>query len=180
MEREQLIARYNELYDKMKSSRNVKYMQIFGEAEKYMFGELAGMNQEMAERWLSHLEPVCWNNYLSDKEAVNIGKTIVNQDGKKGFHWDYNVFVNAVKQLGGKVEDKPYYNSYALWVTANMIYSDHAESIAEDMGYESPINVPNDKMALSCYKKALEKLKDVDNDDFVRDYFRRKMYDRKD
>ena len=180
MEREQLMARYNELYDKMKSSRNVKYMQIFGEAEKYMFGELAGMNQEMAERWLSHLEPVCWNNYLSDKEAVNIGKAIVNQDGKKGFHWDYNVFTNAVKQLGGKVEDKPYYNSYALWVTANMIYSDHAESIAEDMGYENPMNVPNDKMALSCYKKALEKLKDVDNDDFVRDYFRRKMYDRKD
>jgi hypothetical protein len=47
MDREQLIARYNELYDKMKSSRNVKYMQIFGEAEKYMFGELAGMNQEL-------------------------------------------------------------------------------------------------------------------------------------
>ena len=105
--------------------------------------------------------------------------TIVNQDGSKGFHWDYNVFTSAVKQLGGRVEDKPYYNSYALWATANMIYSDHAESIAEDMGYEKPINVPNDKMALSCYKKALEKLKDVDNEDFVRDYFRRKMYDRK-
>lgn len=180
MEKERMIARYDELYDKMKSSRNVKYMQIFGESEKYMFGELAGVHPEMAERWLSHLEPVCWHNYLSDKEAVNIGKTIVNQDESKGYHWDYNVFTSAVKQLGGRVEDKPYYNSYALWATANMIYSDHAESIAEDMGYEKPMNVPNDKMALSCYKKALEKLKDVDNEDFVRDYFRRKMYDRKD
>ena len=62
MEKERMIARYDELYDKMKSSRNVKYMQIFGEAEKYMFGELAGVNPEMAERWLSHLEPVCWHN----------------------------------------------------------------------------------------------------------------------
>lgn len=180
MTKEQLIARYNELYDKMKSSRNVKYMQIFGEAEKYMFGELAGTHQEVAERWLSHLEPVCWHNYLSDKEALNIGQTIENQDGSKGFHWDYNVFTNAVKQLGGIIEEKPYYNSYALWATANMIYSDHARSIAEDMGYENPMSVPNEKMALSCYKKALEKLKDIDNEDFVRDYFRRKMYDRKD
>ena len=180
MTKEQLIARYNELYEKMKSSRNVKYMQIFGEAEKYMFGELAGTHQEVAERWLSHLEPVCWHNYLSDKEALNIGRTIENQDGSKGFHWDYNVFTNAVKQLGGIIEEKPYYNSYALWATANMIYSDHARSIAEDMGYENPMSVPNEKMALSCYKKALEKLKDVDNEDFVRDYFRRRMYDKKD
>lgn len=180
MEREQLINRYNELYDKMKSSRNVKYMQIFGEAEKYMFGELASAHIDIAERWLSHLEPVCWNNYLSDKEAVNIGRTIENQDGSKGFHWDYHVFTNVVKQLGGKLEEKPYYNSYALWVVANTIYSDHAESIAEDMGFQGSMNVPNDKMALSCYKKALEKLKDVDNEDFVRDYFRHRMYDKKD
>lgn len=176
MIKEQLMSRYAELYDKMKSSKNVKYMRVFGDAEKYMFGELAGLNTELAERWLSHLEPVCWNNYLSDKEAVNIGKTIVNQDGSKGFHWDYNVFTNTVKQLGGKVEDKPYYNSYALWATANMIYSDHAESIAEDMDYKTTSEVPPEKMALSCYRKAVEKLKDVDNDDFVRDYFRHRMY----
>ena len=32
MDREQLIARYEELYDKMKESKDVKNMKIFGEA----------------------------------------------------------------------------------------------------------------------------------------------------
>lgn len=53
-----------------------------------------------------------------------------------------------------------------------MIYSDHAQSIAEDMGYKSPKEVPNEKMAVSIYKKALEKLKDADRPRFVREYFR--------
>lgn len=176
MSRDELISRYTELYDRMAASRNVKYMKTFGEAEKYIYKELATIHPDIAERWLSHLEPVCWNNYLSEKEALNIGKNMVNQGGEKGYHWDYNIFIGAVKQLGGILEDKPYYNSFALWATANMIFSDHAKSIAEDMGYTSVAEVPNEKMALSCYKKAVEKLKDVDNDDFVRDYFRHKMY----
>ena len=65
----------------------------------------------------------------------------------------------------------PYYNCYALWVMANMLYSDHAQSVAEDMGYKTPAEVLNEKMALSMYKKAVEKLKDVDRPHFVRQYF---------
>lgn len=177
MNKEQLIERYDELYDKMKHSQDVKNMKIFGNAEKYMFHELAGAHPDMAERWLSHLEAVCWMNYLSQGEAMNIGKRIENQDGTKGFHWNHEVFTNAVKSLSGVVENKPYYNSYALCVTANMIYSDHAKSIAEDMGYKSAAEVPNEKMALSCYKKAVECLEDKDEGFKVRDYFRHRMYD---
>lgn len=177
MNKEQLIERYDELYDKMKHSQDVKNMKIFGKAEKYMFHELAGAHPDMAERWLSHLEAICWMNYLSQGEAMNIGKRIENQDGTKGFHWNHEVFTNAVKSLGGVVENKPYYNSYALCVTANMIYSDHAKSIAEDMGYKSAAEVQNEKMALSCYKKAVECLEDKDEGFKVRDYFRHRMYD---
>ena len=36
MTKEELVKRYTELYNKMKESRNVKYMRIFGESEKYM------------------------------------------------------------------------------------------------------------------------------------------------
>lgn len=114
---------------------------------------------------------------LSEKEAKNIGMRIVNQDGTKGFHWNHDVFTKAVESLGGVVEEKPYYNSYSLCVTANMIYSDHAKSIAEDMGFKAPAEVPNEKMALSCYKKAVENLKDVDGGFSVRKYFKKKMYD---
>lgn len=172
-----MIERYDELYGVMKSSRDVEKMKIFGEAEKEMFRQLAASNPTMAEMWLTKLEAVCWDNYLTEKEARNIGRHIVNQDGTKEFHWPYDVFTKAVTQLGGSVEEKPYYNSYALWVTANMNYSDHARSVAEDMGYKSPMEVPNERMALSMYKKAVEKLKDPDKGFHIRKYFKHKMHD---
>lgn len=177
MTKEQMIERYEELYHKMVSSKDPKNMKIFGESEEWVFGEVAKAHPDLAENWLSHLEAVCWDSYLSEKEMLNIGKRIVNQDGTKGFHWTYDVFTKAVDSLGGIKEEKPYYNSYALATVANMIYSDHAKSIAEDMGFKSPAEVPNEKMALSCYKKAVELLKDSDDGFHARKYFKHKMYD---
>lgn len=175
--KDEMIERYNVLYEKMAESKNPKNMKIFGESEKYMFKEIASAHPEMAEVWLSHLEAVCWDNYLSEREAMNVVKRMVSQDGVRGFHWSYDVFCNAVKGLNGNMEDKPHYNSFALWVTANMVYSDHARSIAEDMGYKDTQEVPNDKMALSCYRKAVECLKDADEGFRVRKYFKHWIYD---
>lgn len=176
MTKEQMIERYEELYHKMKNSKDVKNMKAFGSAMTWTFGELAKVHPDLAEKFLSHIECIEWNQYLSQDEAMNIGKRIVNQDGTKGFHWSYDVFTNAVKSLGGVVEEKPYYNSYALWVTASTIYSDHALSIAMDMGYKDAKEVPNEKIALSVYRKAVEKLKDIDGGFQVRKYFKSKMY----
>lgn len=78
MTSEQMIERYEELYEKMKDSKDVKNMKIFGKAATYMFMEMAKNHPDIAERWLTHLEPICWKNYLSATEAVNIGKTIIN------------------------------------------------------------------------------------------------------
>lgn len=174
--KEEMIDRYHYLYDKMKESKDPKNMKIFGEAEKWIFKEIAATNPDLAEKWLTHLESVEWVNYLSEDEANNISKRIVNQDNTKGFHWQHDVFLNAVKSMGGTCEDKPYYNCCALWATANMIYSDHANSISEDMGYKSPAEVPNERMAMSVYRKAVEKLKDSDDGFHVRKYFKHKMY----
>lgn len=172
-----MLDRYDVLYDKMKESKNVKNMMIFGESEKWIFHELAKSHPELAEKWLSHLEAVCWDNFISEGEMLNISKKIINQDGAKEFHWSYDVFTRAVDSLGGVKEDKPYYNSYALATVANMVYSDHAKSIAEDMGYKTVSEVPNEKMALSCYRKAVELLKDPDSSFHARKYFKDKMYD---
>lgn len=177
MTKDEMIERYEELYHKMKSSKDVKNMKAFGEAMTYFFAEMAKAHPDMAEKFLSHIECIEWDNYLSQNEAMNIGKRLVNQDGTKGFHWAHDVFAKAVESLGGTVEDKPAYNSYALCVVANMIYSDHAKSIAEDMGFATVSEVPNEKMALSCYKKAVELLKDPDGGFHVRKYFKGKMYD---
>lgn len=177
MTKEQMIDRYEELYHKMKNSKDVKNMRAFGDSTTWLFKEMTKVHPDMAEKFLSHIECIEWSNYLSQDEATNIGMRIVNQDGSKGFHWNYDVFTKAVESLGGVIEEKPYYNSYALCVTANNIYADMALSISADMGYKSPNETPNEKMAFSCYKKAVELLKDVDDVYKVRKYFKEKMYD---
>ena len=155
----------------MAEGKDPEKMHIFGHAEKHIFRELADRDPATAERWLAMLMAVEWDNYLSEEEAEEIGEHMENQDGTMGYHWPCDVLFPAVESLGGTIEEKPYYNKYALAATMNMIYSDHAPSIAEDMGYKSPKDVPNERMALSCYRKAVEKLKDQDRPRFVRWYF---------
>ena len=174
--KEEMIDRYHQLYDKMKESKDPKNMKIFGEAEKYIFKQLAATHPQLADSWLARLEAVCWDNYLSEAEAMNISKWMENQDKTKGFHWPKEPFMKAVEGIGGCTERNPEYNSCALLATANMIYSDHARSIAEDMGYKSPTEVPNEKMLRSCYNKAVEKLCDADKGFSVRKYFKHAMY----
>jgi hypothetical protein len=101
---------------------------------------------------------------------------MINEDSSRGFHWPYDVFIPAVERLDGLIEDKPYYNTYALCTVANMIYSDMGEEIAEDMGFKTAKEVPNEKMALSCYKKAVAYLKDKDNNFHIRKYFKHIIY----
>lgn len=87
-----------------------------------------------------------------------------SQDGRTGAHWNFATFANAVQSLGGEMEKPPYYNKYALWATANMLYSDHAKSAAKYVGDES-------KMPAYFYDLAVEKLTDVDRPHFIREYF---------
>ena len=168
---EEMIKRYLELYEDMASSAMPEKMHVFGSAGKWAFRKMVELSPKMAQCWLDKLEAALWNNYLTKDEAQAITTNLVNQNGAKGAHWAYEPFKNAVESLGGHPSEPPYYNCYALWATANMLYSDHAKGVAEDMGYKTPSEVPNDKMALSMYKKAVEKLKDIDRPNFVRDYF---------
>lgn len=171
MSTKELQDKYNKLYEIMSTSNNPRYMRIFGEAECWAFSQILSYNPRIAEEWLNKIEPVRWNNFVSEKEATEIGSRFVNQDGSTGFHWDMSAFFSIVRQLGGELENEYKYNKYSLWLTANMIYSDHAKSIAEDMGYDAFREVPEEKMALSCYRKSIEKLCDKDRPYFIRPYF---------
>lgn len=168
---EEILERYEELYEDMANSGNKDKMIAFGDAERWAFKRLYEVSPKDAQCWLDKLEAMHWKNYLSKQEADEIASHLVNQNGRLGAHWGYETFKGVVESLGGKMYDKPYYNCYALWITANMIYSDHAQSVAEDMGMTTPEAVPNEKMALSMYRKAVEKLKDVDRPKFIREYF---------
>jgi hypothetical protein len=168
---EDVLERYEELYEDMATSGNKEKMTAFGDAERWAFRKMNEISPKDAQCWLDKLEAMHWKNYLSKHEADEITSKLINQNGRIGAHWNYDTFKGAVESLGGKMYEKPYYNCYALWATANMIYSDHAQSVAEDMGMSSPEAVPNEKMALSMYKKAVEQLKDTDRPKFVREYF---------
>lgn len=171
MNTEELKQRYEQLYHKMANSKDVRQMIIFGEAEHWAFKKMLMSDPKTAEMWLAKLEAVEWNNYLSDAEAVLVVSKLVNQDGSVGGVWDKATFEKVVQANGGYTERMPSFNDNALWATAAMIYSDHAKSIAEDMGYSSVAEVPVEKMAMSVYRKALEKLCDSDRTYFVRPYF---------
>lgn len=160
---EDLIKQYDELYEEMVSAKDPKKMMIFGEAEKKMFHDLAEKHPEIAEMWLTKLEAGKWNNYLSKTEAEHIASKLLNQDGTRGPHWSYETFRGVVDSLGARIKDEPYYNCWALWVVANMLYSDHHKSSSEF--------VPTDQEPRFFYLMALEKLKDPDKPKFVRKYF---------
>lgn len=160
---EDIIRRYDELYEDMATAKDPKKMMIFGDAEKWIFHEIAKAHPELAEKWLSKLEAGKWNNYLSESEAEHIANKIMNQDGTRGAHWDYDTFRGAVESLGAKMRDEPFYNCYALWIMANALYSDHHKSLSEF--------VPKEQEPKVYYSMAVEKLKDVDYPKFIRKYY---------
>lgn len=159
----ELIEKYDELYEDMATAKDPMKMMAFGDAEKWMFHSLAQKHPDIAEMWLTRLEASKWNNYISKTEAMEVAGSLVNQDGTHGPHWDYETFKTAVESMGGKMNDEPYYNCWALWLTANMRYSDNYRSAAEF--------VPKDMMPKFFYKVAVENLKDVDRPKFIREYF---------
>ena len=159
----ELVEKYDELYEDMASGKDPSKMIAFGEAEKWMFHQMADKHPEIAERWLTKLESARWHNYLSKSEAEYITSNLINQDNTRGPHWSYDTFKGAVESLSGKMAVEPSYNCWALWVTANMLYSDHHRSTSEF--------VPRDQEPKFFYAMAVEKLKDVDRPNFIREYF---------
>ena len=160
---EDYIKRYDELYDDMAAAKDPRKMMTFGEAEKWVFHMVADKHPEIAEKWLTKLEAGKWLNYLSKSEAEAIVSRFIGQDGSRGPHWGYETFKAAVESLGGKMHDEPFYNCWALWVTACMLYSDHHRSTSEF--------VPKDQEPKFFYMMAVEKLKDPDRPKFIREYF---------
>ena len=160
---EDLIKKYDELYEDMAKAKDPRKMMVFGDAEKWMFHQMAEKHPEIAERWLTKLESARWHNYLSKSEAEYITSNLINQDNTRGPHWSYDTFKGAVESLSGKMAVEPSYNCWALWVTANMLYSDHAGTV-------NMFIQPNMRGKV-YYHLALDKLKDVDRPHFIRKYF---------
>lgn len=158
-----MTRRYDELYEKFIASKDNDKMEALGAANTWLFYYIAEKHPAMAEQYLSRLEAGEWNNYVSKSEAEEAAAKLLNKDGTRGAHWPYDVFKGAVESVGGKMSDTPIYNCWALWLTANMLFSDYAKTLAA--------YIPKEEPPKAFYLLALDKLKDPDRPKFVREYF---------
>lgn len=170
----ELKARYNELYEKMKHSKDVSNMHIFGDAFTRTFEKLADMHPDMAEAIINLLSAVEFRNFVTAEEAMAVAMRFINADksitgateDSKGAHWKMEEMKAFLQSRNLPPENKPYYNWPALWLTVNMEYSDYADTLVDVLGTKD-----GEKIATTCYKLALRKLADPDRPHFIRPYF---------
>jgi hypothetical protein len=171
---QELKETYKRLYDGMKMSKDVSKMKIFGAAFTDMFGKVAQAHPDIAQAAIDMLAAIEYNNYVTKQEAMDVAEEFINDDTlitsstepTRGAHWNMDALKGFLTQRGIALEEKPFYNWPALWLTVNMIYSDYANVVVELIGSKD-----NERVATACYKMAIKKLKDRDRNHFVREYF---------
>jgi hypothetical protein len=162
-----MMCRFERLYDQMSASGEVKNMRLFGSVMKEMFAWFVAYKADAAENWLEKLESMKWKNYLTKQEA----EEIVSKMSPK-CPWRRDVWASAMEANGYALEETPYYNSCALWVTMCMIYSDSSSSIHAIMKMAGGTEGVSDKdFFAAVHMLALDKLKDADGVFDVRRYF---------
>ena len=162
---QELKDRYAGLYDYMAQSQDPRNMKAFGCVMTEMMDDMIQSSPTKAEEYIDQLEAIKWKQYLTPKEAEKI---ISGMDPKAP--WTTEVWKSAMESFGLPLEEVPYYNSCALWLEMNKIYSDFGDEIAALLG--KPLS-PNDKDIINaCYKMALKNLKDKDHVYNIRSYFK--------
>jgi hypothetical protein len=166
MTSEEMKNEFNALYNLMANSTNVAYMHVFGQVHKEMMEWMIANKPELAEEWLGKLESIKWCNYLTPKEAEKI---VAGMNPKAP--WSREVWKNAMTQLGLPMEEEPYYNTCALWVVMNQVYTDHAQTIADNILKKPLAEIPANEIVPGIRALALDLLKDKDGRYCVRSYF---------
>lgn len=167
-------TQYDKLYLMMETSRDVAKMKYFGAAFTAMFHKAADSHPELAAFALEILSGIEFYNFVTSTEATTVASHFINDDTvitgsgepSKGAHWPMETLKSFLNRNGIPLEEKPYYNWAALWLTVNMIYSDYANTLSELLGSKD-----NDVLAQAVYKMAVKKLKDLDRPYFIREYF---------
>ena len=156
--------RYTGLYDYMAASRDPKNMKAFGCVMTEMMDWLMANKPDVAEEMIDKLEAIKWHQYLTPKEAEKI---LTNMD--PAGPWKREAWKSTMESFGLPLEEAPFYNSCALLVEMNKIYSDFGEEIASLLG--KPLTATDKDIISACYKMALKNLKDKDGMYDIRKYF---------
>lgn len=163
---EELMKNFDELYGIMATSANVKYMRVFGDTMRCMMKDMADRHPELAQEYIEKLCAIKWKNYLTKNEALDIiGK--MNPEAT----WNMQEWLDEMEKLGFRMEDKPYYNDYALYIAMNQVISDHGDTIVAIKGEKSLSDISEEELVEYAYRLAIDLLKDKDGVYDIREYF---------
>jgi hypothetical protein len=132
-----------------------------------ILGKMVVMLEPMGE--FEDMIEVCngvqvYGNYLTEKEAEHITQHMINYDKTRGAKWPKpEVLFDAVKSVGGMVEEPRKYNKWALFTVMNMIHADYGgvlQNVVQGSDY-----------AKLAYRMAVAFITDPDKDETVRGYF---------
>lgn len=166
MEAKDIMSKFDELYEMMASSNNVKYMHVFGNTMRCMMEDMAAKHPELAQEYLDKLCAIRWKNYLTKKEVSEIVGGM-----NPSATWDTKTWIATMEGLGLATEEKPYYNDYALYVAMNQVVSDHGCTIAKILGKDSVKDIDPEHLVKYAHDLALDLLKDKDGVYDIREYF---------
>ena len=158
MNQQELSTAYYDLYGYMANSKEPDNMKAFGNVMNEMMDWMIANKPEAAMEWVDKLSAIKWKNYLTPKEAEKI---VAEMEPKAP--WNRDQWKAAMEQYGYELEEMPYYNRCALWVTMNMIMSDSSATIGK--------YVANDDLFKMVHDLAVDKLKDRDGNFSIRHYF---------
>ena len=165
MEKNDMKRKWDEVYAIMETSNNPKYMKLFGEVMKTMMERSIAYDQAFAEKMLEKLCAVKWRNYVTAEEAEAVIQKMDPQPG-----WDREKWRSQMERLGMPLEEVPYYNSSAMYLTMSMKVSDSKTSIAKMMG-KTPSDLSMDELTTGAHMLAVDVLKDRDGRFDLRKYF---------
>lgn len=165
MNAQEMKEKYTMLYDYMAGSKKTAHMMSFGHVMNEMMDWMIANKPDVAEEMIEKLCAIKWNNYLTKKEA----EAIVAKMNPKA-PWPRDTWKQAMESFGIVMEEEPYYNSCAMWVEMNKVYSDHAATIAKMLG-KTVQEVPAETMVKAVHSLALDNLKDIDGVYDIRAYF---------
>lgn len=168
MEQKEMMHKFETLYNMMATSNEPKYMHIFGETMKAMMEDMMDTTPELASEYIEKLSAIEWNNYLTSNEAERITAIMTPQA-----IWDKQAWLDAIETLGVPMEQKPFYNDYALFVAMNQVISDHGSTIASILGKDTVAEIEATELVKYAYKLAIDLLKDEDGVYNIRTYFLR-------
>lgn len=166
MDKNELKLKWDELYAIMESSKDPRIMILFGEVMKVMMERSINYDQVFAEKMLEKLCAVKWKNYVTAEEADMV---VMKMDPQPG--WTREQWMRQMERLGLPLEEAPYYNKWAAYLTMCMKVSDSKVSIARMMG-KMPTELTEDELATGAHMLAMDVLKDKDGQFDLRRYFR--------